>query len=54
MKRTRLSFLAQTQPGFEAIAADEITQTIDDALIHGTRTVADISRSHVATPDWKV
>src|SRR5215213_9948208 len=41
MKRTRLSFLAQTQPGFEAIAADEITQTLDDAIIHGTRTVAD-------------
>ncbi len=41
MKRTRLSFLAQTQPGFEAIAADEIAQTLDDAIIRGTRTVAD-------------
>ncbi|MEO7909402.1 MAG: methyltransferase domain-containing protein [Roseiflexaceae bacterium] len=41
MKRTRLSYLAQTQPGFEAIAADEIAQTLDGAIMRGTRTVAD-------------
>ena len=41
MKRTRLSFLAQTQPGFEAIAADEIAQTLEGAIMRGTRTVAD-------------
>jgi tRNA (guanine6-N2)-methyltransferase len=41
MKHTRLSYLAQTQPGFEAIAADEIAQTLDGAIMRGTRTVAD-------------
>jgi tRNA (guanine6-N2)-methyltransferase len=41
MKRTRLTYLAQTQPGFEAIAADEIAQSLDGATIRGTRLVAD-------------
>jgi tRNA (guanine6-N2)-methyltransferase len=41
MKRTRLTYLAQTQPGFEAIAADEIAQMLDGAIVRGTRTVAD-------------
>jgi tRNA (guanine6-N2)-methyltransferase len=41
MKRTRLTYLAQTQPGFEAIAADEIAQTLEGAILRGTRTVAD-------------
>src|SRR5215213_318805 len=41
MKRIRLTYLAQTQPGFEAIAADEIAQTLDGAIIRGTRSVAD-------------
>jgi 23S rRNA G2445 N2-methylase RlmL len=41
MKRTRLTYLAQTQPGFEAIAADEIAQTVDGAIVRGTRAVAD-------------
>src|SRR3954463_5948632 len=41
MKRTRLSYLAQTQPGFEAIAADEIAQTLEGAIMRGTRSVAD-------------
>jgi len=41
MKRTRLTYLAQTQPGFEAIAADEIAQALDGAIVHGTRSVAD-------------
>src|SRR5215207_911105 len=41
MKRSRLSYLAQTQPGFEAIAADEIAQTLDGAIVRGTRSVAD-------------
>jgi tRNA (guanine6-N2)-methyltransferase len=40
MKRTRLTYLAQTQPGFEAITADEIAQTLDGAIVRGTRTVA--------------
>ena len=41
MKRTRLTYLAQTQPGFEAIAADEIAQALDGAIVQGTRSVAD-------------
>src|SRR6266540_47089 len=41
MKRTRLTYLVQTQPGFEAIAADEIAQALDGAIVHGTRSVAD-------------
>ena len=41
MKRIRLTYLAQTQPGFEAIAADEIAQSLDGAIMRGTRSVAD-------------
>ncbi len=41
MKRTRQTYLAQTQPGFEAIAADELTQSLDGARVLGTRSVAD-------------
>lgn len=41
MKRTRLTYLAQTQPGFEAIAADEIERALDGATVRGTRSVAD-------------
>src|SRR3954447_15954216 len=41
MKRNRLTYLAQTQPGFEAIAADEIAQTLDGAVVRGMRRVAD-------------
>src|SRR5207248_269900 len=41
MKRARLTYLAQTQPGFEAIAADEIAQSLDGAIVQGTRSVAD-------------
>jgi 23S rRNA G2445 N2-methylase RlmL len=41
MKRNRLTYLAQTQPGFEAIAADEIAQTIEGVIVRGTRSVAD-------------
>ena len=41
MKRIRLTYLAQTQPGFEAIAADEIAQSLEGAIMRGTRSVAD-------------
>ena len=41
MKHPRLNYLAQTQPGFEAIAADEIAQALDGAIVRGTRSVAD-------------
>jgi 23S rRNA G2445 N2-methylase RlmL len=41
MKRTRLTYLVQTQPGFEAIAADEIEQSLDGAALRGTRSVSD-------------
>lgn len=41
MKKSRVLFLAHTQPGFEAIAADEIERTLEDARLRGTRTVAD-------------
>jgi tRNA (guanine6-N2)-methyltransferase len=40
MKRPRLTYLAHTQPGFEAIAAGEIEE-LDGAKLHGTRVVAD-------------
>jgi 23S rRNA G2445 N2-methylase RlmL len=40
MKRRGVLYLAQTQPGFEAIAADEIEQ-LEGARIHGTRSVGD-------------
>src|SRR5690242_13051857 len=41
MKRPRLTYLVQTQPGFEVIAADEIAQTLEGAKVRGTRAVAD-------------
>jgi 23S rRNA G2445 N2-methylase RlmL len=41
MKRPRLTYLVQTQPGFEAIAANEIEQSLDGATLRGTRSVAD-------------
>lgn len=42
MRRTqRLTYLAQTQPGFEAIAADEIARQLEGAAVRGTRGVAD-------------
>lgn len=41
MKRTRTTYLAQTQPGFEAIAAEEIVGRIAGAAVRGTRAVAD-------------
>src|SRR5690349_17786717 len=41
MKRNRLTYLAQTKPGFEAIAADEIAQSLDGAIVQGMRSVAD-------------
>ncbi|HMO57288.1 MAG TPA: RNA methyltransferase [Roseiflexaceae bacterium] len=40
-RRTRPFYLAQTQPGFEAIAADEIRSRLEDVTLRGTRTVAD-------------
>jgi 23S rRNA G2445 N2-methylase RlmL len=36
-----LTYLVQTQPGFEAIAANEIEQSLDGATLRGTRSVAD-------------
>jgi 23S rRNA G2445 N2-methylase RlmL len=41
MKKPRPLYLAQTQPGFEAIAASEIEQSFDGVRIRGTRSVAD-------------
>jgi tRNA (guanine6-N2)-methyltransferase len=35
------TYLVQTQPGFEAIAAQEIAETLEGAVLRGTRTVAD-------------
>jgi 23S rRNA G2445 N2-methylase RlmL len=35
------TYIAQTQPGFEAIAAQEIAETLDGAVLRGTRSVAD-------------
>jgi 23S rRNA G2445 N2-methylase RlmL len=35
------TYLAQTQPGFEAIAAQEIADALDGAVLRGTRAVAD-------------
>jgi 23S rRNA G2445 N2-methylase RlmL len=34
-------YIAQTQSGFEAIAAQEIAETLDGAVLRGTRAVAD-------------
>ncbi len=41
MKRPHPLFLAHTQPGFEAIAIDEIERSVDGARVRGTRSVAD-------------
>ena len=41
MKPPRPLYLAQTQPGFEAIAADEIERSFEGARIRGTRGVGD-------------
>jgi 23S rRNA G2445 N2-methylase RlmL len=41
MRKRRPTYIAQTQPGFEAIAAEEIAARIDGAALRGTRTVAD-------------
>ena len=41
MRQARLTYLAQTQPGFEAIAANELTARLDDVTLRGTRAVAD-------------
>jgi 23S rRNA G2445 N2-methylase RlmL len=35
------TYIAQTQPGFEAIAAQEIAETLDSAVLRGMRAVAD-------------
>ena len=41
MPSTRHIYIAQTQPGFEAIAATEIAQRLDSAHILDVRPVAD-------------
>src|SRR5690348_17299191 len=41
MKRTRPIYLAQTQPGFEAIAVQELESRLENIHIRGTRVVAD-------------
>jgi len=41
MRKPRPLYLAHTQPGFEAIAAGEIEQSLDGARIRGTRSVGD-------------
>ncbi len=41
MKSKRPTYLVQTQPGFEAIAAEEIAGRLDGAFLRGTRAVAD-------------
>lgn len=41
MRTPRPTFLAQTQPGFESIAADEIVRRLDGAALRGTRVVGD-------------
>lgn len=41
MRRSPLLYLAHTQPGFEAIAADEVERSLDGARLRGTRAVAD-------------
>jgi 23S rRNA G2445 N2-methylase RlmL len=35
------TYIAHAQPGFEAIAAEEIAETLDGAVLRGTRAVAD-------------
>lgn len=41
MKRTTPIYLAHTQPGFEAVAAQEITAALEGASVRGTRAVSD-------------
>jgi tRNA (guanine6-N2)-methyltransferase len=41
MRRARPAYLAQTQPGFEAIAQDEIATQIDGATVRGNHAIAD-------------
>jgi tRNA (guanine6-N2)-methyltransferase len=41
MKRKQPTYLVQTQPGFETIAAEEIAARLDGATLRGTRVVAD-------------
>jgi len=41
MSSTRHIYIAQTQPGFEAIAATEIAQRLDGADILDARSVSD-------------
>jgi hypothetical protein len=41
MPSTRHIYIAQTQPGFEAIAATEIAQRLDGAHILDVRSVSD-------------
>lgn len=41
MKRKPPTYLAHTQPGFEAITAEEIAGRFEDASLRGTRTIAD-------------
>jgi 23S rRNA G2445 N2-methylase RlmL len=41
MKKLRPLYLAQTQPGFEVIAAGEVEQSLDGGRIRGTRSVGD-------------
>jgi tRNA (guanine6-N2)-methyltransferase len=41
MKHKRPTYVAQTQPGFEAIAAEEIAGRLEGAIVRGTRSVAD-------------
>lgn len=41
VSRKQLAFIAHTQPGFQAIAAEEIAGRLDGARIQGTRVAAD-------------
>lgn len=43
MKQQRLTYMAQTQPGFEVIAAEEITRKLEGATVRETRVIADKS-----------
>lgn len=41
MKPHKLVFLAQTQPGFERVVADQLEQDLEGVAVRGTRVVAD-------------
>src|SRR5262245_9198553 len=41
MKRSRPTYIAQTQPGFETIAADETARRLEGAIVRETRVIAD-------------